>query len=124
MMAANVFREVLPKHGILYQEMSAGFALCKPKLMPLKSMTLEKMEVMQKEAQDRLKEQDAQEREAEKESFQQGMAEVIHRNSNIQNENASWQLGKSNQSRFDSSSYQGADQQSSESKSNTSANKS
>ena len=32
--------------------------LCKPKLLPLKSVTLEKMEKMQKEAQDQVKEQD------------------------------------------------------------------
>ena len=55
--------EVLPKHGILYQEAAAGMALCKPKLLPLKSMTLEKLENMQKEAQNTLKDQDAKVKE-------------------------------------------------------------
>ena len=36
--------------------------LCKPKLLPLKSVTLEKMEKMQKEAQEQVKEQERQEK--------------------------------------------------------------
>ena len=36
-------------------------ALCKPKILPLKSVTLEKLEKMQKEAQEALKLQEAAE---------------------------------------------------------------
>jgi len=37
--------EVLPKRGLLFQEKPGYFeGLCKPKLMPIKSATLEKME--------------------------------------------------------------------------------
>ncbi|XP_067656921.1 BBSome-interacting protein 1-like [Haliotis asinina] len=51
-------KEVLPKQGLLYQEDMPTVVLCKPKLLPLKSVTLEKMEKMQKEAQDLVKQQD------------------------------------------------------------------
>ena len=37
------FQELLPKQGILYQEDLPVTVLCKPKLMPLKSVTLEKL---------------------------------------------------------------------------------
>lgn len=50
--------EWLPKKGQVYQEDMPTVVLCKPKLLPLKSVTLEKMEKMQKEAQDQVKEQD------------------------------------------------------------------
>lgn len=57
-MSSNIFKEILPKSGQLYQEDFASLSLCKPKIMPLKSITLEKMEKMQKEAQDLLKQQE------------------------------------------------------------------
>ena len=44
------FREVLPKRGLTFHESSAQLVLCKPKLLPLKSFTLEKLDKMQKEA--------------------------------------------------------------------------
>jgi len=44
------FREVLPKKGLIFHESEAQAVLCKPKLLPLKSFTLEKLEKMQKEA--------------------------------------------------------------------------
>lgn len=47
---------VLPDHGKLFYEQKNGFVLCKPHLMPLKSVTLEKLEKMQKQAQEQLKE--------------------------------------------------------------------
>ena len=50
--------EWLPRKGQVYQEDMPTVVLCKPKLMPLKSVTLEKMEKMQKEAQEQVKEQD------------------------------------------------------------------
>jgi BBSome-interacting protein 1 len=52
-------REVLPKRGLVYQESNPGLVLCKPKLLPLNSVTLEKLERMQKEAQTRAKEMQA-----------------------------------------------------------------
>ena len=65
------FREVLPKHGHLYQEDIPTTVLCKPKLMPLKSVTLEKLEKMQKDAQDTVKEQEAEAMREESEMMSQ-----------------------------------------------------
>lgn len=53
---------VLPRQGLLYQEDTLNYILCKPKLIPLKSVTLEKLEKMQREAEIKVKE--AQEAEA------------------------------------------------------------
>jgi len=47
---------ILPKQGLLYQEDTLHYILCKPKLIPLKSVTLEKLEKMQKEAEIKVKE--------------------------------------------------------------------
>ena len=44
------FREVLPKKGLIFHESEPQPVLCKPKLLPLKSFTLQKLEQMQKEA--------------------------------------------------------------------------
>lgn len=41
---------ILPKQSLLYQEENLDYILCKPKLIPLKSVTLEKLEKMQKDA--------------------------------------------------------------------------
>ena len=62
---------ILPKTGILCQEEIPDYILCKPKLMPLKSLTLEKLEKMQKDAEQKLKEaQEAQEAETESQKGQ------------------------------------------------------
>ncbi len=45
----QTFTEVLPRTGMLYTEESQSMVLCKPKIMPLKSVTLEKLEKMQKD---------------------------------------------------------------------------
>ena len=50
--------EVLPKTGLLYTEQTIMPVLCKPKILPLKSVTLEKLEKMQKDAQELLKQQE------------------------------------------------------------------
>ena len=50
--------EVLPKTGLLYTEQSVMPVLCKPKILPLKSVTLEKLERMQQESQEMLKQQE------------------------------------------------------------------
>ena len=57
---AGGFQPVMPKNGQLYQEDAPTLVLCKPKLMPLKSVTLEKLEKMQKDAQETVKKQEAQ----------------------------------------------------------------
>ena len=50
--------EVLPKSGLQYCDESFEMILCKPKILPLKSVTLEKLEMMQKQAQEALKVQE------------------------------------------------------------------
>lgn len=45
----------LPKSGLLYEKENIDLILCKPKLMPLRSMTLEKLEKMQHEAEKKMK---------------------------------------------------------------------
>ena len=39
----NTFSEVLPKIGFLFEEDVPAAIVCKPKLMPLKTVTLEKV---------------------------------------------------------------------------------
>lgn len=69
----NAFQEVLPKHGMIYEEDTPKLVLCKPKLLPLKSVTLEKLEKMQAEAQEKVKQQEEEAQKAAesatKESF-------------------------------------------------------
>eukprot|EP00242_Pyramimonas_sp_CCMP2087_P018536 CAMPEP_0198206380 /NCGR_PEP_ID=MMETSP1445-20131203/9912_1 /TAXON_ID=36898 /ORGANISM="Pyramimonas sp., Strain CCMP2087" /LENGTH=67 /DNA_ID=CAMNT_0043879049 /DNA_START=217 /DNA_END=420 /DNA_ORIENTATION=- len=44
-------QEVLPKAGLVYSEKgNLSEVLCKPKIMPLKSITLERLEEMEKAA--------------------------------------------------------------------------
>ncbi|XP_067858215.1 BBSome-interacting protein 1 [Heptranchias perlo] len=59
----SMFREVLPKQGQLSFEDVPTMVLCKPKLLPLKSVTLEKMEKMQREAQETIRQQELAQRE-------------------------------------------------------------
>lgn len=47
---------LLPDFGKLFYEQKAEFVFCKPHLMPLKTLTLEKLERMQKEAHAQLQE--------------------------------------------------------------------
>ena len=43
-----VLQEVLPKAGLVYSEKgNLSEVLCKPKIMPIKSITLEKLEAME-----------------------------------------------------------------------------
>lgn len=49
--------EYIPSTGLLHCEETDELILCKPKLMPLKSVTLEKLEKMQNDAEKKLKEQ-------------------------------------------------------------------
>lgn len=52
-----VLKDFIPNSGMIYHEDLPQYILCKPKLMPLKSVTLEKLEKMQKEADEKLKQQ-------------------------------------------------------------------
>lgn len=53
----NQAREYIPSTGPLHYQDNNNLILCKPKLMPLKSVTLEKLEQMQNEAEKKLKQQ-------------------------------------------------------------------
>ncbi|XP_063261399.1 BBSome-interacting protein 1 [Prinia subflava] len=46
----GALREVLPKQGQLSVEDTATMVLCKPKILPLKSVSLEKLEKLQRAA--------------------------------------------------------------------------
>ncbi|XP_067134550.1 BBSome-interacting protein 1 [Centruroides vittatus] len=48
-------KEAIPTKGMLFQREERSFVLCKPKLMPLKSITLDKLETMQREAEAKAK---------------------------------------------------------------------
>lgn len=41
---------IVPNEGIVIHEEVESFVLCKPKLLPMKSVTIEKLERMQREA--------------------------------------------------------------------------
>ena len=68
-------REVLPKQGQIYDEDLPTMVLCKPKLLPLKSVTLEKLEKMQREAEDQIRQQDLAESQREKDMFGHAVSE-------------------------------------------------
>lgn len=59
----NSLLQVIPQTGELYHEDVPSSVLCKPKILPLKSMTLEKLEKMQREAQEAVIEQDELEKQ-------------------------------------------------------------
>ncbi|XP_020635498.2 BBSome-interacting protein 1 isoform X2 [Pogona vitticeps] len=65
-MSESKFREVLPKQGMLAVEDVTTMVLCKPKLLPLKSVTLEKLEKMQREAQETIRQQEQLAQESSK----------------------------------------------------------
>ncbi|KAL1497274.1 hypothetical protein ABEB36_008266 [Hypothenemus hampei] len=48
---SNQLKPVINKSGQLFFEDTQELILCKPRLIPLKSITLEKLEKMQREAQ-------------------------------------------------------------------------
>ena len=57
-MSSTMIKEVLPKQGQLHDEDLPMMVLCKPKLLPLKSVTLEKLEKMQRDAEETVREQE------------------------------------------------------------------
>ncbi|GFR06493.1 hypothetical protein TNCT_659241 [Trichonephila clavata] len=50
-------KEIIPTTGLLFEQEFQSFVLSKPKLIPLKSVTLQKLENMQQEAEKKAKEQ-------------------------------------------------------------------
>uniref|UniRef100_H3B0Y0 BBSome interacting protein 1 n=2 Tax=Latimeria chalumnae TaxID=7897 RepID=H3B0Y0_LATCH len=66
----SMFREVLPKQGQMSVEDVPAMVMCKPKLLPLKSVTLEKLEKMQREAQETIRQQEAAQREQQQQQKQ------------------------------------------------------
>ena len=50
-------KPVIQHTGIVLQEEKSHFVLCKPKLLPLKSLTIEKMEKLQRDASAKAKKQ-------------------------------------------------------------------
>jgi len=57
-LTSSQIQEVLPKQGQVYDEDLPTMVLCKPKLLPLKSVTLEKLEKMQKDAEEEVRQQE------------------------------------------------------------------
>uniref|UniRef100_A0A0L8FRG5 BBSome-interacting protein 1 n=1 Tax=Octopus bimaculoides TaxID=37653 RepID=A0A0L8FRG5_OCTBM len=59
MSSSNVtIKEILPKKERVYDRAVPSAILCKPKLLPLRSVTLEKLEKIQREAQDIIKKEE------------------------------------------------------------------
>ncbi|KAK3262417.1 hypothetical protein CYMTET_28728 [Cymbomonas tetramitiformis] len=57
----TTLQEVLPKAGLVYSEKgNLSEVLCKPKIMPLKSITLERLEEMEKAAAQLTQQQEAE----------------------------------------------------------------
>jgi BBSome-interacting protein 1 len=67
--SGSQIREVLPKQGQLYDEDLPLMVLCKPKLLPLKSVTLEKLEKMQRDAEELVRQQEAATRLQQTDAF-------------------------------------------------------
>lgn len=55
-MSNKNIKPLLPETGVLMIEDEPDLLLCKPRLIPLKSFTLEKLEKMQQQAIEKLKE--------------------------------------------------------------------
>ena len=81
-MSSVQIKEVLPKQGQLYEEDLPTMILCKPKLMPLKSVTLEKLEKMQSDAEELVRQQDFVERQQLVDAFGQVVSEQEDNSSN------------------------------------------
>lgn len=55
MSSPDTFKDYVPKIGLIYHKESPQLIFCKPKLMPLKSLTLEKLEKLQQDSDSVLK---------------------------------------------------------------------
>ena len=62
-------REILPKYGMLHKESGVTAILAKPKLLNLKSVTLEKLDKMQSEAEEAVRKQESEDNNAEMECY-------------------------------------------------------
>lgn len=59
-MTDSYLQEVLPKAGLVYSEKgNLSEVLCKPKILPIKSVSLQKLEEMEKKAKELGQDQDA-----------------------------------------------------------------
>lgn len=56
-----------PPNGYLFKEITLSPVFCKPKLIPLKSVTLEKLERMQADALEKLKQMEEEEQKKQNE---------------------------------------------------------
>ncbi|EMP39784.1 BBSome-interacting protein 1 [Chelonia mydas] len=63
-------KEILLLQGQLSVEDVPTMVLCKPKLLPLKSVTLEKLEKMQRAAQETIRQQEVAQKEQQQQSEQ------------------------------------------------------
>ncbi|KAI6192772.1 BBSome-interacting protein 1 [Aphelenchoides besseyi] len=83
-----------PPNGFLFKEISLAPAYCKPKLIPLKSVTLEKLERMQADALEKLKEiEEEQKRQVEEEANEQ--RRLSERSSEQAKRTDIWEAGQS-----------------------------
>jgi BBSome-interacting protein 1 len=57
-----------PPSGFLFKEITLSPVFCKPKLIPLKSVTLEKLERMQADALEKLKQMEDEQKQAEQDN--------------------------------------------------------
>uniref|UniRef100_A0A914YHL6 BBSome-interacting protein 1 n=1 Tax=Panagrolaimus superbus TaxID=310955 RepID=A0A914YHL6_9BILA len=78
-MSSSVEEELLkeflyPQSGMLFKEEIIGPIFCKPKLIPLKSVTLEKLESMQQEGLEKMKQMEAQRIATEKQEAEDSAA--------------------------------------------------
>lgn len=65
-------KEILPSTGLLFQQEFHSFVLSKPKLIPLKSVTIQRLESMQQEAEKKAKEQMAKAEDTEFKRWSKG----------------------------------------------------
>uniref|UniRef100_A0AC34FHA1 BBSome-interacting protein 1 n=1 Tax=Panagrolaimus sp. ES5 TaxID=591445 RepID=A0AC34FHA1_9BILA len=65
---------IYPQSGMLFKEEIIGPIFCKPKLIPLKSVTLEKLESMQQEGLEKMKQMEASRIAAEKQEAEDSAA--------------------------------------------------
>ncbi|XP_065184737.1 BBSome-interacting protein 1-like [Sycon ciliatum] len=61
-------REVLPSSGLLHYSLDTPSVLCKPKIMAMKSYTLQRMEEIQEQAQETLRQQEMEEQARQEEA--------------------------------------------------------
>lgn len=59
---------IIPSEGVVIYEEPYFFVLCKPKLLPMKSVTIEKLEKLQQEANEKAKRQMAEQQDRLKET--------------------------------------------------------